>query len=559
MLEDLPMYSRLPAAVRNIFLAARNTLLIAASVGAFTISSAAPMTAQAVQTGGTPPPNPSRFDLYGGYGYLRPVDSDIHNYQYQPINPGAVVSATGYFNRYLGLQAEGNFFPHGPNDCVFGAQAGPVIRYPKNRFVPFAHFLVGGAKVGGPVFQPCTWGWGVTSGVGFDYIVPAFNNHLAIRPIQADFAFSQVQYGPLVLPGGVSGGTGDIYAYRLSAGIVLRLGATSVPPPVQFGCTIQPVDVFPGDPVTVTGTATNLNAKQKATYTWSATGGQVAGNNETATIATAGLAAGDYTVKGHVSQGIRPGQQADCTAGFRIHAYEPPTLSCSANPSTVLSGENSTITAVGHSPQNRPLTYSYSASSGTISGNGTTATLNTAGDTPGTVTVTCNVVDDLGKQATATTSVGITAPPPPPVPPAPSTRSLCSVSFDRDRKRPVRVDNEAKGCLDDIALTLNRESSARLVIVGHHGEDEQPDAAAQRTLNVEQYLIDEKGIDPSRIELRTGGPAGRSVDDILVPAGATFDTTSTATFDSSTVKRTGQPYAKPGAPKSTKKIRTKAN
>ncbi len=283
------------------------------------------------------------------------------------------------------------------------------------------------------------------------------------------------------------------------------------------------------------------------------------GNNETATVATAGLAAGDYTVKGHVSQGIRPGQQADCTAGFRVHAYEPPTLSCSANPSTVLPGENSTITAVGHSPQNRPLTYSYSASSGTISGNGTTATLNTAGDTPGTVTVTCNVVDDLGKQATASTSVGITAPPPPPVPPAPSTRSLCSVTFDRDRKRPVRVDNEAKGCLDDIALTLNRESSARLVIVGHHAQDEQPDAAAQRTLNVKQYLIDEKGIDPTRIELRTGDSTGRSVDDILVPAGATFDTTSTATFDSSTVKRTGQPYGKPAAPKSTKKIRTKAN
>jgi hypothetical protein len=553
------MYSSLSTAVRNTLLAACNTLLIAASVVALTISTAAPLAAQASQTGGTPPPNPSRFDIYGGYGYLRPVNSDINHYEYQPINPGAVVSVTGYFNRYLGLQAEGNFFPHGPNDCVFGAQGGLAVRYPKNRFVPFAHALVGGAKVGGPVFQPCTWGWGVTSGIGFDYIVPAFNNHLAIRPVQADFAFSQVQYGPLVVPGGVSGGTGDIFAWRLSGGLVLRFGATSVPPPVQFGCTIQPVDVFPGDPVTATGTATNLDPKHQATYTWTTSGGQITGKNETATVATAGLAAGDYTVKGHVSQGIRPSQQADCTAGFRIHAYEPPTLSCSANPSTVLPGENSTITAVGHSPQNRPLTYSYSASAGTISGNGTTATLNTAGDAPGTVTVTCNAVDDLGKQATATTSVGITAPPPPPVPPAPSTRSLCSVSFDRDRKRPVRVDNEAKACLDEIALTLNRESSAQLVIVGHHGADETPDAAAQRALNVEQYLIEEKGVDPTRIELRTGDAAGRTVDNTLVPPGATFDTGSTATFDSSKIKRTGQPYGKPAQPKSNKKIRTTAN
>ncbi len=222
-------------------------------------------------------------------------------------------------------------------------------------------------------------------------------------------------------------------------------------------------------------------------------------------VTTAGLTAGDYTAKGHVSQGIRPGQQADCSAGFRVHAYEPPTIACSANPTTVMPGETSTITTTARSPQNRKLTYSYSASSGQVTGNGATATLATAGDTPGTVTVTCNVVDDLGKQAMATTTVGINAPP---VPVAPSSRSLCPVSFERDRKRPVRVDNEAKGCLDDIALTLNRDSASKLVIVGHHGDDEKSSDAAERTLNVEQYLVDEKGIDPGRIELRIGDTSG---------------------------------------------------
>ena len=281
--------------------------------------------------------------------------------------------------------------------------------------------------------------------------------------------------------------------------------------------------------------------RRAATYSWSTSGGQITGTTETAHVTTAGLAAGDYNVKGHVSQGPRPSQQADCTAGFRVHAYEPPTISCSANPTTVLPGQSSTITSVARGPQNRALTYSYSASSGQITGNSATATLSTAGAAPGAITVTCNVVDDLGKQASATTSVGVNAPP---IPPAPSTQSLCSVSFDRDRKRPVRVDNEAKGCLDDIALTLNRESSARIVLVGHHGADESPTEAAERVLNVEQYLTDEKGIDPSRIELRTGDSAGRSVDDTLVPAGATFNTTGSATFDSSTIKRTGQAYGK---------------
>ncbi len=59
------------------------------------------------------------------------------------------------------------------------------------------------------------------------------------------------------------------------------------------------------------------------TYNWTTSGGQITGNETTATIATAGLPAGDYTVTGHISEGIRPGQQASCSAGFRIHAYEP--------------------------------------------------------------------------------------------------------------------------------------------------------------------------------------------------------------------------------------------
>src|SRR5260370_16005303 len=187
------------------------TVWIAASVAALTVAIAVTGAAQAAKTGSPEPPDPSTFDLYGGYAYFNPKNSDINNYRYEPINPGAVLSATGYFNRYLGLQAEGSLFPNGPNDCVYTAQAGPVLRYPRGRFVPFAHALGGGAKVGGPVFQPCTWGYGITSGIGFDYILPYFNNRLALRPIQADFAFSHLRHSPLGLPAAVSGSTCDIH------------------------------------------------------------------------------------------------------------------------------------------------------------------------------------------------------------------------------------------------------------------------------------------------------------------------------------------------------------
>jgi hypothetical protein len=531
---------RLSAKARTALIAA----LTIASLVAIPLSAAG----QAAHSGATPPPEPSRFDLYGGYGYLHPVSSDINNYSYQPINPGAVVSATGYFNKYLGAQVEGSFFPSGPNDCVYTAQVGPVLRYQKGRFVPFVHALGGGAKVGGPVFQPCTWGWGVTGGTGIDYILPAFNNRIAIRPIQADFEYSHVDYGPLGT-GGVSGGLSEIYAYRLSAGVVLRFGQLAPPPPLQLSCAVQPSTIYPGDPLTVTGTLVNANPKKTATYTWTTTGGKIAGTDSTATINTAGLATGDYTVTGHVSEGPKPYEQATCTASFHVQAFEPPTITCSANPSTVMPGDSSTITSIGRSPQNRPLTYSYSASSGQITGTTTTATLSTSGALPGTITVTCNVVDDLGQQASANTTVTISQPS---TPPAPQTSNLCGVSFERDKKRPVRVDNEAKGCLDEIALTLNRDSSAKLVIVGRRSADESSDDAAERTLNVEQYLTQEKGIDPSRIELRTSTDPGRSVDNVLVPAGATFYTGNTSTFDASSIKRHGQAYGKPRPPATAK-------
>ena len=520
--------SRLGVSVKTQFCLAL-TLMIASTLSA---------SAQAIKTGSAPPPEPSRVDLYAGYGYLHPVDSSIFGTNYQPINPGAVLSASAYFNRYLGVQAEGSLFPSGPNDCVFTGQAGPIFRYQANRWVPFVHVLGGGAKVGGPIFQPCKWGWGVTSGLGIDYILPPFNNRIAIRPIQADFHYSHVDYGPVDVAH-VVGGTGDVSAYRLSAGIVLRLGEVSQPPPVQLGCTVQPANIFPGDPVVVTAVPANLNPKKKATYTWSISAGHITGTDITANVDTAGLAPGDYNVTGHVTEGIRPGEQATCTAGFRVHAYEPPAISCSANPSTVLPGDPSTITSVANSPQNRTLSYSYSASAGQIASSTSTATLATTGVLPSTINVTCNVVDDLGKTATANTSVTITAPPAPVAPPA---RPLCSVSFERDRKRPVRVDNEAKGCLDEVALSLNRDTTSKLVIIGRHSADETPDAAAQRDLNVQQYLVDEKGIDPSRIEMRTGGELNRSLDNILVPAGATFIPGETNTFDSNSIKRRGQPY-----------------
>jgi len=358
---------------------------------------------------------------------------------------------------------------------------------------------------------------------------------------------------------------------RLSAGIVYHIGSIAPPPPVTLACSVNPASIFPGDPVTVTATAGNLNPNLNAIYIWSGTG--VTSSGTIASVATGSLAAGTYTVKGTVKEGkagkegLKPGESADCTASYQVKAFEPPTISCSANPSTIKPGGTSTITAVAMSPQNRPLTYGYSASSGSASGNGTTETFSSVGAPTGTAGITCSVTDDKGQTATSNTSVTIVAPY---VAPAPHTQAMCSITFERDKKRPTRVDNEAKACLDEVALSLQKQSDAKAVVVGEADAAEKAktakeeraalrnkhikveDFAAQRAVNARDYLVTEKGIDASRVSVATSAADGQKVEDYLVPSGANFpsDVRGTTSVDETKMKPQGR---KPLAEKKHKK------
>jgi len=523
---------------------------------------AAPGYSQAVRS--TSEVSSSRVDIYGGYAYLTPINSTINNYQYQlTLNPNVTLSISDFFRRNVGIQVEGSYFSgnneHADYDqqngltcyhescsqLIYTAEAGPVVRFPIHAFVPFVHALGGGVRMNGPVNQPLQWGWGGTVGGGLDYVLPYFNNHVALRLLQTDFQFSNVDNGPLVQPAGLSGGQGRLAAYKFSVGLVARIGEGAPrKEALQLGCAVAPVSGFPGDPLQINGTTLGTDPVHTQVFTWTSNGGKITGKGLNPALDTTGMAPGEYVVKGHIAQGPRPSQQADCTAPFTIRRYDPPTITCSATPNVALSGTTIAISTTGGSPQNRPLTYSYAASQGVIASSGPTATLATAGLSPAVINITCNVVDDQGQSAQANTTVTLNAPPAPVVP---STQPLCSLNFDRDKRRPVRVDNEAKACLDDIALTLNQQADAHLVIVGSYEGSEINTAGAQRAVNARLYLTQEKGIDPSRIELRVGESTGKTVTNTLVPAGAIFNEVGTHKFDERAVPHSGQPYGHPTA------------
>jgi outer membrane protein OmpA-like peptidoglycan-associated protein len=340
--------------------------------------------------------------------------------------------------------------------------------------------------------------------------------------------------------------------------VFLPMGCKKAPP-ITLSASATPPAVFPGEAVTVTAAAASVDPNKKTKVVYSFTGDGVTANGSSATVATAALAPGSYTVKAQVKEGkpgkegLKPGQTADATASYTVKQFEPPTVSCSANPAIIKPGESSTITAVGVSPQNRPLTYGYTATAGAVNGMGASATFTSVGAPTGVTGITCTTTDDKNQTATASTSVTITAPPPPPIP---HTQALATISFAGDKKRPVRVNNEGKAVLDEIALDLQKQPNAKLVVVGEadakeraktakeqkfalkHKHAKVVDPAAERAVNVKDYLVSEKGIDASRISVATGSADAQQVENYLVPAGATFsaDVTGTMPVDESTVK-----------------------
>ena len=474
-----------------------------------------------------------RFELFLGYSALRAIPASAAGNRLVWLNGGSTSLAFN-FNRYFGLVADVGGFADtevklsGPGvpishvadsgGEVFTFLGGPRLSYRHfERVTPFAQVLVGAAhaspvKLSGCTGAGCTvlpgeTNFALTAGGGLDI---GLTRHVAFRLFQAEYLMTR--FSNLTNDG--SNMQNDL---RLSSGLVFRFIKPVAPMLVTYSCSVSPSSGYPGDPLTVSGTATNLNPKHPASYTWRADAGTVSGDSSTAQLNTAGAAPGSYTVYGHVSDGPKPSESADCSAPYTIMAYQPPTVACSAMPRTLRPGDPSTITANGVSPQNRPLTYTYSSASGSVSGTGTTATLSTLGTSSGDITITCNVMDDRGQTGSATTMVSVITP----VAAAPMTQNLCSIQFARDSRRPTRVDNEAKACLDDIALTLQRNTDAKLALIGHSNDDPS-DAALRRARHTKEYLVTDKGIDANRIVLYTGPSGSTSVDTVLVPAGATL-------------------------------------
>src|SRR5262249_43047552 len=102
--------------------------------------------------------------------------------------------------------------------------------------------------------------------------------------------------------------------------------------------------------------------------------------------------------------------------------------------------------------------------------------------------------------SSCTTTFAVTVPQPPPVvnPLVP-----CGPIFFKFNS--ARINNEHKACLDEIALRLQQDPRAALVIDGHRDTAERVGISLTRANNARDYLVNEKGVDASRITVRNFG------------------------------------------------------
>jgi hypothetical protein len=277
-----------------------------------------------------------------------------------------------------------------------------------------------------------------------------------------------------------------------------------------------------GRPVTVSGSGASVEVP---------TSQLPCGSYSAAVTVTASVPAADCP-SGCVTTG-----QTSCTSTFNITEPPCPSVSCSvtATPASVMAGERVTLRANASGEGN--LSYSWSASAGSLSStSGSEVTLDTTG-TMGTINVTLNVSTDRtrcnepcpGSSCSTSVTVGTSTPE------TKHVQTPCGPIFFP--VNAARINNEHKACLDEIALRLQGDPRSSVVVDGHRDSSERVGISLTRANNARDYLVNEKGVDAARITVRNFGdtcphPSGdpalnRRVEFWLVPDGALMDELST--------------------------------
>jgi outer membrane protein OmpA-like peptidoglycan-associated protein len=466
-----------------------------------------------------------KWDVFAGYQYFHPgitvpaAFSDPNNpipFKVQDMTKGLGAALTYNFDPHWGAEFDlGENWGNG-NDATT-ASFGPRFIWRTDDANLFLHALVGLNRLSVPNLNEPN-GVGVILGGGMDLPI---TKSIAIRLFEADYVWTRLNYANYASPSFPDLRHASEEGVRLRTGLVFSWGGTPAVAPAA-SCSVQPTEVMVGEPITATVTPSNFNPKHAVTYSWSGNGGQVTGKDTSATIDTNNVAPGSYAVTAHVTDPkLKKDNEASCTANYTVKPLppkNPPTMSLSANPTSLVPGGTVNVSATCTSPDGVPVSVAnWTSTVGTVSGTANSATLNTAGLPPGPVTVTATCTDSRGLTGQASTQVTIENPPPPPVDKALEARlALHSVYFATAQPTPKDpngglLPSQQKILLNlatDFKKYLEAKPDTHLVLEGHAdirgGAAFNQALSERRVARVKSFLV-EQGVPEADIETKAFG------------------------------------------------------
>jgi outer membrane protein OmpA-like peptidoglycan-associated protein len=397
---------------------------------------------------------------------------------------------------------------------------GPRVNFRRfDYFVPFVELMVGAGHAGPEMTgSNSQTAFALVAGGGVDI---ALTRNIAWRFAEIDY-LSTSFYGNSLAAGGREN------SLRLGTGIVLRFGLPHEAPPAPVNhppvaaCSANPTSVFAGSGDTV---AVHVNASDPdndpLTYSYTATGGAVDGSGPDARWNSTGVTPGNYTVTAQVNDG--KGGTASCATDIKVEERpnRQPTATLSVERSPILPGEHTGITCTGTDPDGDPLTYSYTASGGQVTGTGQNVSFDATGLQPGTYTVKCTVNDGRGGTADASGNVEVKEAPQ--VHQLEMKLALHSIYF------PTALPTVAKpngGLMASQAVTLDTlaadftqyltyRPNAHLILGGHAdvrgGKEYNQLLSERRVEKTKSYLI-EKGVPADHIDTKAYGEEQNMTD-----------------------------------------------
>ncbi len=285
----------------------------------------------------------------------------------------------------------------------------------------------------------------------------------------------------------------------------------NLPPTVT--CAPSSTTITQGESATIRATASDPN-NDPLTYTWTVDGQKLAAEGASITFGSEGRQPGNYTISVTVSDGeLTASCSSTVTVKERIRPNQNPRIECLTTSVDVNSGGTVELKAQASDPDNDPLTITWSATGGSVTGSGQTATFNAAGLKAGRYTVNVTADDGRGGKASCSMTVSVTE----------------RMTLVKEGKVPCgyfapgrfRADNCAKAMLDDVATRMKSDPQLYANIIGYTDGsrlEKSVKALGEKRAKAVAAYLEKKGVDASRLKITDGG-ANNPVGDNKTAAG----------------------------------------